>query len=86
VGWREIVTQVHRMGFLTLDGRCAGVFPILAVARHAETKQPVNGGGEDVTLGGKAQPRRVGGGVVDDVHQIEQADDQHQRGILEQRR
>src|SRR5690554_3329735 len=58
---------------------------MLAVARHAEAEDPESQPGEDVALDMIADPFGIGGGRLDDAEQIEQADDEDQRGILEQR-
>jgi hypothetical protein len=55
------------------------------IARHTKTENPEHQGGEHIAFSGHAQPFRVGGGLLDAVEQVEQADDDHQAGVLEQR-
>nr|GEY82994.1 hypothetical protein [Tanacetum cinerariifolium] len=54
-------------------------------AGHAETEDPEHQGRENITLGRHAEPLGVGGSLFDAVEQVEQADDDHQTGVLEQR-
>src|SRR5690606_1893303 len=55
------------------------------VAGNAETEDPVDRRRKYITLGGHAQPGRVRGGALDAVQEIEEADDDDQAGVLEQR-
>src|SRR5690606_33439541 len=59
-------------------------FQMHGITRHAETEQPINQRGEYVALGRHAQPGRVARGALDAVEEVEQADDDHQAGVLEQ--
>ena len=57
---------------------------MLAVARHAKTKDPVDKGCKDISFCGHAQPDRVHGGLLHAAKEIEQPDDDHQAGIFEE--
>src|ERR1051325_10508313 len=55
----------------------------LAVARHEKAEAEVDRGGEHVSLGREALPGGVGQRGVDRAEQVEEADDDDQRGVLE---
>ena len=57
---------------------------MLAVARHAKTKDPVDQGSKDISFGGHTQPDRINGCLLHAAKEIEQSDDDHQAGILEE--
>src|SRR5580704_13371880 len=57
---------------------------ILAVARHRETEAEIDEGGEQVDLAGEAGPGGVDERLVGAVQEVEDADDQHQRRVLEE--
>ncbi len=57
---------------------------MLAIARHAKTKDPVDQSSEDISLGGHTQPGRVNGRLLHAAKEIEQPDDDHQAGIFEE--
>src|SRR5439155_7214063 len=58
-------------------------FEHLAVARHEEAEAEIDRRGEDVGFGGEALPAGVGQRGVGGIQQVEQPDDQHERGVLE---
>src|SRR5471032_3583560 len=70
---------------LTLVASVQLTFQMHGVAGHTKTENPEHQGREHITFGGHAQPFRVGGGLLDAVEQVEQADDDHQACVLEQR-
>ena len=55
----------------------------LAVARHEEAEDEVDHRGEDVGLDVEALPLRVGERRLGGAEQVEEADDDDQRGVLE---
>src|SRR5260370_24072931 len=57
---------------------------ILAVARHREAEAEIDEGGEQVDLAREARPVGVDERLVGAVEEVEDADDQHQRGVLEE--
>src|SRR5215813_9061605 len=57
---------------------------ILAVARHREAEAEVDEGGEQVDLAREARPVGIDQRLVGGVQEVEDADDQHQRGVLEE--
>ena len=72
---------------LSACGRCAAcALEPLAVARHAETEHPEDAGRRTRSRSvEKPEPVGVGVGGLDAAEQVEQADDQHQARVLEQR-
>src|SRR6266478_3842372 len=56
---------------------------ILAVFRHEEAEAPIDQADEDIGLPIKAPPIRVVERVVGRAEEIEEADDDDQRGVLE---
>ena len=57
---------------------------MLAIARHAETKNPVNQSSEDIAFCRHTQPGWVNRRLLHAAEQIEQADNDDQTGILKQ--
>src|SRR5215813_3130786 len=57
---------------------------ILAVARHREAEAEIDEGGEDGDLAREARPVGIDQRLVGGVEEVEDADDQHQRGVLEE--
>ena len=55
-----------------------------AVTGYGKTKDPENYGGKDIGLFGKAEPFYVGHGCLGNAEQIEETNDGHKSGILEQ--
>ena len=58
---------------------------VLAVARHAETEDPIDHGGEDIAFRRHAEPGGIDGSLLHAAKKIEQADNDHQAGIFKQR-
>src|SRR3970282_577009 len=56
---------------------------VLAVARHGEAEGEVHQRREDVGFDAEAAPRRLGQGHLDGGEEVKEADDHHQRSILE---
>src|SRR5216683_1450622 len=57
---------------------------ILAVARHRVAEAEIDEGGEQVDLAGETGPVGIDQRLVGGVEEVEDADDQHQRGVLEE--
>src|SRR3954467_2290468 len=55
-----------------------------AVARHCEAEAEVHQRREEIRLDAEAGPFRIGQRHLDGREKVEQADDQHQRSILEE--
>src|SRR6516225_8562820 len=55
----------------------------LAIARHEEAEAPIDRRDKHIGFGGEALPIGIGERVVGGIEQIEQTDDDDERGILE---
>src|SRR5688572_12716843 len=58
-------------------------FQAPAVRRHRKAEREIHDAREQVGLDAEAGPRRILQGNLDGAEEIEQPDDQHQRGVLE---
>src|SRR5437762_604895 len=68
---------------LTAMAAIQGALEPLAVARHEKTETEIDRRDKDIGFAGEALPIRVGERGVRRIQQVEQADDQHERGVLE---
>src|SRR5258706_3992660 len=62
----------------------SALFQALAVARHCEAEGEVNRRSEQVSLDAESRPFGILQRDLDGAQEVEQPDDQHQRGVLEQ--
>src|SRR5258708_971919 len=65
------------------DARRQAPLEQLAEPGKAETEPDIDGAGEGVALGRVAQPLGIGRGDLDDAEQVEDADDDDERGVLD---
>src|SRR5260221_7523226 len=65
-------------------GLRGAAFQALAVGRHRIAEREIHEAREQVGLNAEAGPRRILQGDLDGAEQVEQADDQHQGGVLEE--
>ena len=59
-------------------------FQMLAIARHAETEDPVDQRGENIPFRRHTQPGGINGCLLNATEKIEQPDNDHQAGIFEE--
>src|SRR3712207_640270 len=80
-------TKLSLMGFGPSSALAVAVqlrLQVLAVLRHGEAEHEVDGAHRQVDLHAEALPRRLDDGRLARRQQVEDADDEHQRGVLEE--
>src|SRR4029077_230571 len=75
---------------LPMPSRSPGSMPVeaaleaAAIARHGKAAEEEHSGREDIALFGEAEPGRILQCLLDGAEQVDEADDGHERRVLEQ--